>query len=291
MGIDIGNFFTPGRVRRQNENIDTAYALMQQIQNDPNIGQGAPDQLNFQGINSQLAAGESGSALAVNQLSDALTASRATQMPLDKLTQQQVATSLSSQLLNEARTGQIPLTHALAAQQAEDALAASRVKNAKDFQSGLQNNSVITSGVSGVQRLRQLRETLYNPGSGQLAIANAAVLLSQIVEPGLAVRNDDRIAIDTNASAGVSQLGRAINQFFSGELTPEQKTEVRNNILLLAQDLLKPLMGGAQQSLDFWRDRAMDTSGVDPSDVNRILGLDQETADLMSILGGPTIGQ
>lgn len=163
---------------------------------------------------------------------------------------------------------------------------AQRVTNRDTYQKTVQGNQVLTAGLNAVARLRQLEATLGDPNASALDVANAAVLVTQIIEPGLATRNDDRMAVEKGASAGLVTLSNQINQMLSGNV---EVSEIKDTIMRTAMNLSGPMMQGTQQALDYWRAVAVDTPGVGARDVYQILGIDEMTGEMIRDLGAPEI--
>ena len=204
---------------------------------------------------------------------------------LDRINQA-TAQGFAATALSNARIEGLGATQELALEAAGRQVVASQVKNRSDFQNAIQGNVAIAAGVNGVRRLMQLDATLNDPQSSLLDLIDAAVLMTQIIEPGLATRNDDRMAVETGSSPGLVNLMNAINQFAGGEV---DIATGRETIMRTANNLMEPLGAGVEQSLEFWRVQGRNTPGVPAGAVNDILGLDPITLQVLSDLSAPDL--
>lgn len=215
-------------------------------------------------------------ALAQQQVGQALP-----QAPLTEVQQAQIESSTAATNLAMARIADLGVARSRELDRITREEQASRVTNRKEFQAALQSNKIIGAGINGATRLAQLQSTLNAPQASKLDLANAAVFLSQMIEPGLAVRGDDRIAVDRGSSPGLIAFANEVNQFLGEEI---DIATGRENILRTARNILKPLITGTNEALDFWRQAGIDTPGVVGGDVGRILGVDPAVLELLKDL-------
>jgi hypothetical protein len=111
-----------------------------------------------------------------------------------------------------------------------------------------------------------------------IALQAAIVGLAQVQEPGLAVRQDDRIAYTGNNPV-MDQLVQGYNANITGEVSGE----IRRKMIDLATRLAAPQAQNAQRILQDYIGIAMRTPGVSPQDVIAGTGLDP---DLLAALAG-----
>jgi len=170
----------------------------------------------------------------------------------------------------------------LAIATAERGVIAGEVDNRQKLQTVVQNNEAISAGVNGIRRYRQLLATLDDPNASMLDWAQAAVLVTQVIEPGLATRTDDRLAFKEGASPGLRNTVNAMNQLIGGEIDIATGKEV---VKQHVRNLMEPLAGGTQTALEFWRSKAAQTPGTLAGDVNQVLGLTPEDLQTLDDLG------
>jgi hypothetical protein len=150
---------------------------------------------------------------------------------------------------------------------------ASKVQNVQDYQAAIQGNNVIAYGLNGLNRYQQLEKTLLDPNASNLDRINAAVLFAQIVEKGLAVRGDDRVAAQEGAEPGMLRFQNEINQMLAGEVDVASGAA---NILRTARNIMQPVAAGTADAIQFWREQGVNTPGVGGFALNQILGFTLE---------------
>lgn len=109
------------------------------------------------------------------------------------------------------------------------------------------------------------------------ALQAAIVAIVQVQEPGLAVRNDDRIAYQGNNSLA-SQIVASFNKMVSGEDVPP---EVPARMRALALQLAAPLAASYSRIEGEYRDIAAATPGARPQAVTIGSGVDPQWLQLL----------
>jgi hypothetical protein len=179
------------------------------------------------------------------------------------------------------RNEQTSLTNAEQINITDRAAQSFRITNRSDFQDDVQGNLALSKGQQSIVSFQQLEALLLNPDATALDIQNAIVALAQILEPGLAVRNDDRIAITGGATPGLQRIVQDFNQFVSGD--PDLEI-TKQNMLASGRLLIAPRAAAFQEAVNFYEERIIpNTPGTQAGDTLRILGL---TDDLMNTVLG-----
>jgi len=155
-----------------------------------------------------------------------------------------------------------------------------QITNFRNFASDVRSNASMVGGANALTSFRQLFDTLNNPNASELDIQNGIVAMAQILEPGLAVRNDDRIAISGAASSGLQNLGRWFNQFVSGNV---DVGVFKTNVIRSATGLIGPRIDSMRETLRFYdQDIAPNVPGVETGDAQKILGLSPQHIETMN---------
>ena len=153
------------------------------------------------------------------------------------------------------------------------------ITNRRDFINDVESNPALASGSKSLLAANQLDEILTGDFTS-LDLAESAVLFTQTVEPGLAVREDDRIAFTRAAQAGVRTLRDTVNQFSTGRIDAEQ---ARVNIRESLNSIMKPRAQSMASSLAFWQGVGQQTRGVVEGDVIGALGLGPRQLELIQV--------
>ena len=169
------------------------------------------------------------------------------------------------------------------AQSEEKALRDNRqrlITNQSSFQSDVRQNAALAKGQQALTSFQQLESLFDNPDATALDVQNGIVALAQILEPGLAVRNDDRIAITGGATPGLQRLVQDFNQFVSGD--PDLEVTIAN-MKQSALQLIQPRAASFQEALRFYDGVITPrTPGVQRGDVLGILGLTEDTINTVN---------
>ena len=148
--------------------------------------------------------------------------------------------------------------------------AAQNITNRRDFISDVEGNPALSKSAGSLLAAEQLEAVLRDPGFTALDLTTAAVLFTQSLEPGLAVREDDRMAFTRGATSGFETLKNIANQFALGEISGE--TAARNVRSSLFSIMRAPAQRMAQ-SLSFWQSVGLDIPGVQDGDVLGAAGI------------------
>ena len=196
----------------------------------------------------------------------------ATEGPRGALARQTEAAQLRLALAEStSRLAMLPLANQEIIDSATRDATAFRIKNFKDFSAEVRGNVSLQSGVKAATAFQQLVISLENEDATELDIQSAIVALAQILEPGLAVRNDDRIAITGAASPMMDRLIRGYNQAVSGNV---DVGTFRANAIRSATSLMKPRAEALRQGIDFFDNQiAPGIPGVQAGDASNILGI------------------
>ncbi len=174
----------------------------------------------------------------------------------------------------EARAELIPLQITEVQDRSAREATAFKIKNFRDYAGDVRVNPALAKGTQALVSYQQLDNSLTNPKASALDLQNGIVALAQILEPGLAVRNDDRIAITGSASDGLTRLANDYNQFISGEV---DLSVARTNMLRSAQSLIEPRAAAWRETVRFYDGQiAPATPGVAQGDIFGILGVTDE---------------
>ena len=169
--------------------------------------------------------------------------------------------------LSQARLANIPLENAMALGSQQAQIADRLADNAVDFQKLIRTNPGVLKGVEALTAWEQVNAALdlNNP----VALQSAIVGTVQIQEPGLAVRNDDRIAYTGNNPL-MENLVNSYNRLVSG--TVEEGTSER--IRELARELVLPRAAQLERILADYSATATRIPGATQADVTAGLGFD-----------------
>lgn len=193
--------------------------------------------------------------------------------PLSRLDQADLERVNAVTSLSNMQLEGLPLIRKQALEKATREIRASDMKLLGDFQKGIQGNQVLSQGKNMLDRGVQLIQTLNDPRAGQLEISTAAVLFSQLIEEGLAVRTDDRLAFAQGSSSGLQQLVNSIHNLYDASAADVEPT--RKNVTRAIENLIKPVLPGFLEARQFWMQHAQQTEGLNPNAVDQLLGLTQ----------------
>lgn len=138
------------------------------------------------------------------------------------------------------------------------------ISNRTDFIDQVEGNTALQGSVKSSVAAQQLLDTLDDPGFSALDLATDAVLFTQVIEPGLAVREDDRISFTRASDAGFETLKNTINQFALGQIDGDA---ARKNIRASLHSIMRVPAQRALSSLNFWQGVGADIPGVKSGDV------------------------
>jgi hypothetical protein len=153
---------------------------------------------------------------------------------------------------------------------------AGALKSEGDLRNEYQKAPLLVKGAQAVGSWQMLKRSLdeNNPMALQAAIVAAA----QIQEPGLAVRNDDRIAY-SGSNPVVERLVQSFNTAMSGEgLTPGMK----QRLLALGTQLAGVHARNIVQITDEYRRLAVSTPGARSDQVTAGVGVDWDTVNFLA---------
>ena len=174
----------------------------------------------------------------------------------------------------EARAELIPLQVQEVQDRSQREATAFKIKNFRDYAGDVRVNPALAKGTQALVSYQQLDNSLNNPQASALDLQNGIVALAQILEPGLAVRNDDRIAITGSASDGLTRIINDYNQFVSGKV---DLRVARTNMLRSAQSLIEPRATAWREAVRFYDGQiAPSTPGVQQGDIFGILGVSDD---------------
>ena len=180
----------------------------------------------------------------------------------------------------ESARANLPLVNQEAIDRRIREATAFQITNFRNFTTDVRQNASMVGGANALTSFRQLFETLNNPNATELDIQNGIVAMAQILEPGLAVRNDDRIAISGAASSGLKNLGRWYDQFVSGNV---DVGTFKTNAIRSAVGLIGPRIDSMRETLQFYdTEIAPNVPGVQSGDAAKILGLSPKHFETMN---------
>ena len=153
------------------------------------------------------------------------------------------------------------------------------ITNRRDFISDVEGNPALQKSVESIGAAQQLLAVLDDPGFTALDLTTAAVLFTQSLEPGLAVREDDRMAFTRGSTSGFETLKNIANQFALGEITGENAAQnVKSSLFSIMRSPSQRLA----ESLTFWQSVGLDIPGVQAGDVIGAIGLTPEMQESVS---------
>lgn len=145
------------------------------------------------------------------------------------------------------------------------------LKNEADLRSEYTKAPLVAKGAQAISSWKMLDQALTE--DNEMALQAAIVAAAQIQEPGLAVRNDDRIAY-SGANPIVDQMVQAYNTAVSGEgLT----TGTKQRLLALGTKLAGVHARNIEQVTDQYRKIAINTPGARPDQIIEGAGIDWDT--------------
>ncbi len=170
----------------------------------------------------------------------------------------------------------------LAVQQQVDAVErdarAQQLTNRRDFIADVEQNPAFAKSTGSLVAADQLLSVLDDPGFTALDLTTAAVLFTQSLEPGLAVREDDRMAFTRGATSGFESLKNIANQFALGEISGENAARnVRSSLF----SIMRAPAQRTAQSLSFWQSVGLDIPGVKDGDVIGAAGITPRMQELI----------
>ena len=184
---------------------------------------------------------------------------------LQALAEQSIRKQLASArgATSEARSN-LPLAIQQQVDETQREVVAQNIGNRRDFIADVEGNPALTKGIGSLVAASQLLDTISDPGFTALDLTTDAVLFTQVIEPGLAVREDDRMAFTRGATSGFETLKNIANQFALGEITGE---EAGRNVRASLFSIMRTPAQRMQQSLEFWQNVGSDIPGVQQGDV------------------------
>jgi hypothetical protein len=190
---------------------------------------------------------------------------------------QRAQTSLDlDQQRTQAYIGNMTYDNAVKASAAMLAGSQASIKNESELRGEFQKMPVVVKAGQAISSWTQLQKALAQ--DNPVALQSAIVALTQVQEPGLAVRNDDRIAYTGNNSV-IENLTMAFNKAVSGEgLTPG----IKQKMLALGTQLAGVSATNYLRAADEYRQIAVRTPGARPDLVTTGTGIDEEAAAFLS---------
>lgn len=150
------------------------------------------------------------------------------------------------------------------------------LKSEADLRSEYQKAPLLVKGAQAIGSWQMLKRALDEDNA--MALQAAIVATAQIQEPGLAVRNDDRIAYSGNNPV-TDQLVQAFNTAMSGEgLTPG----VKQRLLALGTQMAGVHARNVLQVTDEYQRLAVNTPGARSDQVTAGIGLDWDTVQFLA---------
>ena len=168
---------------------------------------------------------------------------------------------------------QMPVEHALKLAQAQRDILAFGEGRVDSMRGEFQKNPVVQKAQTALQSYEQFLNAIEQ--NNTVALQSAIVALVQVQEPGLAVRNDDRIAYTGN-NPMAEQLVQDYNQVITGEVTPD----LTRKFIRLATVLAQPW---AQSAYDISQDYLgiANRRGLPAEDILIGTGLNTEIMQLL----------
>ena len=155
------------------------------------------------------------------------------------------------------------------------------LKNEGDLRAEYQKAPLLLKGAQAISSWQMMKRALDQ--DNQMALQSAIVGAAQIQEPGLAVRNDDRIAY-TGSNPVVDQLVQTFNTATAGEgLTPGTK----RRLLALGTQLAGVHARNIQQVTREYQRLAIGTPGARMDQVTSGVGFDWDLVNFLSAVTEP----
>lgn len=149
------------------------------------------------------------------------------------------------------------------------------LKSEADLRAEYQKAPLMVKGVQAVGSWQMMKRALDE--NNEMALQAAIVAAAQIQEPGLAVRNDDRIAYSGNNPV-VDRLVQTFNTAMSGEgLTPGTK----QRLLALGTRLAGVHAQNVRQVTSEYQKLAVNTPGARMDQITAGTGVDWDTVDFL----------
>ena len=178
----------------------------------------------------------------------------------------------SGQAQTKAGRANLPLHIQQSIDETERNAAAQNITNRRQFISDVEGNPALDKSVASLVAANQLEAVLAGDFTA-LDLTTAAVLFTQVIEPGLAVREDDRMAFTRGADSGFQTLKNIANQFALGEISADQAAA---NVRATLFSIMRTPAQRLTKSLEFWQSVGLDIPGVKGGDVMGAIGLTPE---------------
>lgn len=182
---------------------------------------------------------------------------------LNALAERAVLQQLPQQKTRASRAD-LPLAIQQQIDEIERQHSAQLITNRSDFIDQVETNPAIQKSTGSLVAASQLLDTINDPGFSALDLTTDAVLFTQVIEPGLAVREDDRMAFNRAATSGFEFLKNTANQFAAGEIDGET---ARKNVQASLFSIMRTPAQRTLQSIEFWQSVGADIPGVERGDV------------------------
>lgn len=182
---------------------------------------------------------------------------------LNALANRAIRQQLPQQQTRAARAD-LPLEIQQQVDEIERQHSAQLITNRSQFVDQVETNPALTKSTGSLVAASQLLDTINDPGFTALDLTTDAVLFTQVIEPGLAVREDDRMAFNRAATSGFEFLKNTANQFASGEIDGEQ---ARKNVQASLFSIMRTPAQRTKQAIAFWQSVGKDIPGVKEGDV------------------------
>lgn len=160
------------------------------------------------------------------------------------------------------------------------------ISNRNTFDTTLRGNAFLNKSAQALTAYKQLNDVLTNQNANFTTIGNAIVAVNQILEPGLAVRNDDVIRTERGVSSAFNRMAQIYNQWTSGEI---DIGEMKMVLLEEGQRLMGPRAQQALESIEYYETVSRGVPGVGVGDVSGILGLGPDDRTLLNNLAHKNI--
>jgi len=155
------------------------------------------------------------------------------------------------------------------------------IKNEGGLRKEFQSAPVVAKAVQALTSYQQLDAALEQDNF--IALQSAIVAIAQVQEPGLAVRNDDRIAYTGNNSV-ITNMVNAYNRAISGaSVDPNFK----QNLLALGTQLAGVHASNYLRTQAAYRELAAGTPGANPDRVTAGVGIDQDLVQFLDAVTRP----
>ena len=178
--------------------------------------------------------------------------------------------------LYRVQIGQLPLELAARQSQLQREMAEFTMKGERDLRKEINADPVILKAQTALTSFDQLVQALDQ--NNRIALQSAIVALVQVQEPGLAVRNDDRIAYTGNQPATIRLIDK-YNDVISGKVT----ADIKDQFIGLGTAVARPVAGAAQRVLQDYEGLVRRTPGMTTENV--LLGTGLDFALMQAILG------